>query len=389
MSYQSATYEFLPIERVIYGAPAAEAVVAEVEREEARRALIITSASVAKTSTVGDIRRALGARHAGTFVGCREHTPRATVVEAIEAARSARADMIVTVGGGSAIDTAKATLLGLAGDIRDTDALGALRIGFDDEGRKVVPDVGAFPLRQVVVPTTLSGAEFSNFAGVTDPERKVKDGYTASEMAARAIILDPRASRDTPDWLWLSTAIRSVDHAVETICSSAPQVLADAGALHALRLFAKALPACRQNPEDLDARLDCQLAVWLATMGINRVPYGGSHGIGHQLGAFAGVPHGHCSCVLLPAVMRYNRAETAERQALIAEAMGAPGDDAADVVARFIASLGQPTRLRDVGVTKDQFEAIASTSLDNLFVRANPRPLREASQICEILEAAW
>ena len=389
MSYQPATYEFLPIERVTYGTPAAEAVIAEADRAEARRVLVITSASVAKTSTVADIGSALGPRHAGTFDGCREHTPRVTVVDAIEAARKTDADMIVTVGGGSAIDTAKATLLGLADDVGDTDALGALRIGFDDEGRKVVPEVGAFPLRQVVVPTTLSGAEFSNFAGVTDPDRKVKDGYTAPEMAARAIILDPSASLDTPEWLWISTAIRSVDHAVETICSSAPQALADAGALHALRLFAKALPACRENPDDLDPRLDSQLAVWLATMGINRVPYGGSHGIGHQLGAYAGVPHGHCSCVLLPAVMRYNRAETAERQALIAEAMGAPGDDAADVVERFIASLGQPTRLRDVGVTEDQFEPIASTSLDNLFVRANPRPLREADQIREIREAAW
>lgn len=389
MSYEPATYEFLPIERVTYGTAAAEAVAGEAERVAAERVLVVTSASVAKTSTVAAIAAALESRHAGTFDGCREHTPRETVIAAIEASRAAKADLLVTVGGGSAIDTAKATLLGLAAGIRDADALGRLRISFDDEGRKVVPDVGAFGLRQIVVPTTLSGAEFSNLAGVTDLDRKVKDGYTAPEMAPRAVILDPAASHDTPDWLWLSTAIRSVDHAVETICSSAPQALADAGALHALRLFATALPACRETPDDLDARLDCQLAVWLATMGLNRVPYGGSHGIGHQLGAFAGVPHGHCSCVLLPAVMRYNRAETAERQAQIAEAMGAPGDDAADVVERFIGSLGQPTRLQDVGVTKDQFDAIASTSLDNLFVRANPRPLRDASQIRDILEAAW
>jgi maleylacetate reductase len=387
--YQPATYDYIPQERVVYGQPAADAVLGEIERLGAKRALIVTSKSVAAGGTVPAIASALGARHAGTFDGCVEHTPRACVIAAADAARSADADLVVTVGGGSAIDAAKTLLLCLAADIRDSATLGEYRLQFDAEGRRVVPPVGPMRVRQIIVPTTLSGAEFSNLAGVTDPERGIKDAYTANEMAARTVILDPEATLDTPEWLWLSTAIRSVDHAVETLCSTAPQPLADAGALQALRMFATALPAVKRAPADLEARLDCQLAVWLATVGLIRVPYGASHGIGHQLGAIAGVPHGHCSCVLLPSVMRYNAAVNAERQNMVAAALGAPDRPAADAIESLVDGLGLPTRLRDVGVDQKQFAAIAESSVDNLFVRSNPRPITDAGQVVDILRSAW
>jgi len=387
--YQPATYDYIDQERVIYGQPAAAAVAGEAERLSAQRALIVTSKSVAATATVAAIAEALGGRHAGTFDGCTEHTPRDCVIAAAAAARTAGADLIVTVGGGSAIDAAKALLVCLAEGIEDVDALGTYRLQFDAEGRRIVQPVRPMSVRQIVVPTTLSGAEFSNLAGVTDRARGVKDAYTAKEMAARTVILDPEATRDTPEWLWLSTAIRSIDHAVETLCSRAPQPLADAGASQALWMFSAALPASKRDPASLQARLSCQLAVWLATVGLARVPYGASHGIGHQLGAVAGVPHGHCSCVLLPAVMRYNAPVNGERQAMVTAALGAADGSAADAIEALIGALGLPTRLRDVGVTQEQFPAIAQSSLDNLFVRSNPRPIGEAGQIEEILRSAW
>lgn len=387
--YQPATYDYLPQERVIYGQSAASAVAGEAERLGAERAFIVTSRSVAAGKAVSAIAEALGGRMAGIFDGCTQHTPRACVIEATKAARASDADLIVTVGGGSAIDAAKALLLCLAADIADEDALGDYRLQFDVQGQRMTPDVPPMRVRQIIVPTTLSGAEFSNLAGVTDPVRSVKDAYSANEMAARSVILDPEATLETPDWLWLSTAIRSVDHAVETLCSSAPQPLPDAGASQALWMLSAALPATKREPENLSARLSCQLAVWLATMGLARVPYGASHGIGHQLGAVADVPHGHCSCVLLPSVMRYNAAVNAERQTMVAAAMGAPDRPAADVIEALVSDLGQPTRLRDVGAKREQFDTIADSSLDNLFVRSNPRPITDAGQIKEILEAAW
>ena len=392
--YKPAAYEYLAQDRVIYGRPAVDVVVEEADRRQAQRIFVVSAHSlVEKTDEIDKLKTALGERFVGLFHQTVAHTPRPTVIACADAVRAVDADLIVTVGGGTPIDTVKAVLVALAHDVRSEAQLANYRITVDADGRPVFPPVKSPPLRQIIVPTTLSGAEFSNLAGVTDPVRQVKDGFTGREIGGAAVIIDPALTRHTPDALWLSTGIRAVDHAVETICTPHPSPLPDAGALHALRLFVEALPrtaaAAEDGTPDLDARLDAQLAVWLACMGLNRVPYGASHGIGHQLGAVAAVPHGYCSCVMLPSVMRYNRSVTADRQAMIAAAMGRPGDDAADVVEALVQRLGLPTRLRDVGVKEDQLDQIAAGSLGNFMVRANPRRITEAGQVREILDLAW
>jgi maleylacetate reductase len=119
------------------------------------------------------------------------------------------------------------------------------------------------------------------------------------------------------------------------------------------------------------------------------VNYGASHGIGHALGAFADVPHGHTSCVMLPHVMRYNERTTAAGQQLIAEALGRPTVPAAAAVAELIAALKQPTTLRAVGVTREQLPKIAEAAMSNLWIRTNPEPIRSPEDVMQILEAAW
>ncbi|CAN0587952.1 unnamed protein product, partial [Laminaria digitata] len=200
------------------------------------------------------------------------------------------------------------------------------------------------------------------------------------------VILDPAITLHTPMDLWLSTGVRALDHAVETVCSSTPMAISDAGALHAMRLLGQSLLINKDRPEDLDARLDSQVAIPLACAGLNRVPYGASHGIGHQLGAVAGVPHGYTSCILLPHVLAFNSNATRGRQQLISEALGDATKPARDAVAELVSRLGMPTRLRDVGVTQDHFDAIARGSLLNAWVRANPEPIDHADQVLEILE---
>jgi alcohol dehydrogenase class IV len=122
---------------------------------------------------------------------------------------------------------------------------------------------------------------------------------------------------------------------------------------------------------------------------INRVNYGASHGIGHALGAFADVPHGHTSCVMLPHVMRYNARATLAKQRLIAEAVGRPGIPAADAVAELIGRLNQPTTLRAVGVKREQLPKIADAAMHNMWVRTNPQPIRSPQDVMQLLEAAW
>ena len=243
-------------------------------------------------------------------------------------------------------------------------------------------------MRQIIVPTTLSGAEFSNLGAAIDLRSQVKHLYTGREIGGDAVILDPEATVHTPGWLWLSTGMRAVDHAVESLCSKAPQPFTDATCARGLSMLAASLRRNAKAPDDLEARLESQMGVWLATTGLGRIPWGASHGIGHQLGAVAGVPHGHCSCVMLPSVLRYNEPVNSEQQKAVAAAMES-SLPAADAVASLVKDLGQPATLRDVGVERSHFEAIIKGSLTNLFVSQNPRTISDGEQIREILEMAW
>ena len=189
------------------------------------------------------------------------HTPRAAVIAAAEQARAAGADLIVTIGGGSITDGAKAVQLCLANDIRTPEALDDYRPVKGPDGALGPPPCNAPAVRQVTVPTTLSAGEFCAIAGVTDERRKVKELFRHPRIIPRAVILDPAITVHTPEWLFLSTGIRAVDHCVEGICSGEAHPYADAQALRGLSLLARGLPRVKADPSDLQARLDCQIGV--------------------------------------------------------------------------------------------------------------------------------
>ena len=383
-------HEFLAQDRVIWGKPAAEAVVEEANRRAAKRLFIVTGRTLNRqTDVVTKIRDALGSRCVGTFDECREHTPRESVMAAADAARAARPDLIVSIGGGTVIDTVKVMLIALAHELTRPEQLGDFHLSVNPDGSRRTPVIKPLPFRQIAVSTTLSAAEFSNFGGCVDTVRKVKDGFMGREIGPATVILDAAATLPTPEWLWHSTGIRAVDHAVEGLCSIAPSPLIEAAALQALALLASAMPRVKANPNDLDARLQCLQGAWLAGMGILRVPYGASHGLGHSLGAVTGMSHGHTSCVMLPHVMRYNLDATRAQQARVAQVMGRADGDAAAAVAQLIDALGLSSRLSALNVKREQFAQIAEGAKDNLWVRTNPRPITSAAQLVELLEAAW
>ena len=387
---KAGIYEFLAQDRIIWNIPAAEAVLKETERIGAQRVFIVSSKTLHRsTDVVVRIREKLGHRFVGIFDECQEHTPRSIVISATSAARQTSPDLIVTVGGGTAIDTVKVMLICLAHDVTNETDLDALYVRANEDGTRYVPHIKSPPCRQIVIPTTLSGAEYSNLGGCTDPKRKIKDVYVGREIGALSVILDPEVTLHTPEWLWLSTGIRAVDHAVESVCSVDPVPFVDATCLHSLRLFRESLRQTMAQPDDQKARSDCQHAAWLASTGIFRVQYGASHGIGHSLGAVTGMSHGYTSCILLPAVMAWNHSHTKTRQKWVAEALGSINGDAAQAVAGLIESVRQPRRLRDTNVTQDQFDAIAEGALENIWVKTNPRPIKHKEQVLEILESAW
>jgi len=218
----------------------------------------------------------------------------------------------------------------------------------------------------------------------------VKESFGHALMMPQAVILDPAVTVHTPEWLFLSTGIRAVDHAVEGICSIDPAPFADGMALQALRLLSAGLPAVKANPGDLEARMNCQLGSWLSIVGLqNGVPLGASHGIGHVLGGTADVPHGYTSCIMLRHVLRFNESVNAERQQWVSEALGRRGDKAGDAVAALIGSLGLPARLRDAGVKPEQLDAVAAGSMHDRWVHTNPRKIDGSAAVRALLDAAW
>ena len=387
----SGVYRFPAMESVVFGNPYVEALAKEVDRLAARAVFVLASGTLSReTELVERLQRMLGNRFAGLCAKIGAHTPRTDVVAAANAAREAGADLLVTLGGGSVTDAAKMVGLCLGNGVTQPPQLDQYRTVIAADGTARRPDVKPPGTRMIAIPTTLSAGEFSAGAGCTDTARHVKESYSHPQMIPRCVILDPEASVHTPEWLFLSTGIRAVDHAVEDICSINGQPIAEGASYHALRLLGRGLPAVKADPADLEARLDCQIGAWMSMVGSQTgVSKGASHGIGHVLGGTANVPHGYTSCVMLPHVLRFNEPVNREKQARVSEALGRPGEPAGDVVGGLIASLGLPTRLHDVGVKPEQLDVIAENSMHDRWVHTNPRKIDDAPVIRTLLDAAW
>lgn len=224
-----------------------------------------------------------------------------------------------------------------------------------------------------------------------------------------AVILDPELTTTTPDEWWLSTGIRAVDHCVETLCSLQSNGKADETASRGLPLLIRGLLRSKANPKDLNARLECQFGVVesIKAMILFGVEMGASHGIGHQLGPL-GVGHGVTSCILLPAVCRYNARVNSARQDAVVRILW-DVSEAADVFLRtklsqsenpadlatllrlVFGALGVPGSLEDLDLDLNQgalLDRLAAGSLLDRCAPTNPIPLTEKRQVVEILELA-
>ena len=387
----AGTHHWPAQERVHYGRPVADALAEEITRAAAQRVFVTTTRSISNGALVGRIVASLGTRFAGKFDAIAAHSPREAVIAGAEALRAANADLVVAVGGGSVIDATKAMLLALWRGAQSVEELAALSGTRGGGG----PDSSAWSadpqrLRMIAIPTTLSAAEFFPSAGVTDLQRRAKQMYSHPLAVPKAVILDPAATLETPTDLLLSTGMRAVDHAVEGWCSVKRAPLADAANREAMRLLAESLPAIKRDPQALEARAAAQHGMWLSRIAsMAGIPFGASHGIGYLLGGGRGVPHGITSCVTLPAVMEWNESANASRQADVSAAFGRAGGRAGEALRRFIVDLGQPTRLREVGIAREELAAIAASWDGTGPIATNPRPVRGKQELLEILNAAW
>lgn len=388
---QSGIYNYPGTSRIVYGTDFVGALTRELDLTGERRVFILASGTLERsTDVIRRVRDALGERCAGVCTKIGSHTPRGDVVAAASMARAAEADVLLSVGGGSITDAAKMAAICLGNGITDPAELDAYHVTVGADGSTVRPDFKPPSVASVIIPTTLSAGEFSAMAGCTDSVRNVKEMYIHPKAAPRTVILDPAVTVHTPEWLWLSTGVRAVDHAVEDLCSINSTPFSDGTSFHALRLLGRGLRAVKADTNDLTARLDCQLGAWMSMIGSSAgVTKGASHGIGHVLGGTAGVPHGYTSCVMLPHVMRFNHAVNAERQKLVSAALGRPGVPAAEVLAELIAELGLPRTLRDAGVGAELLDRIAEEAMHDRWIHTNPRKIDGPATVRQLLDAAW
>jgi maleylacetate reductase len=372
------------------GRRTAEALAEEAELLGAQRIFLLVSTTLRKnTQEIAEIESALGARLAQTYDGIAAHAPRTDVLKAMAAARAADADLIITVGGGSVTDAGKVIALGLKHNILTHEDFEGFYVYVDDNGETVAPVFDGPDIRVICCPTTLSGGEFNTMGGVTDDRENKKQGYTHRMMAPIAIVLDPALTLHTPEWLWHSTGVRAVDHALESLSSNHSSYFCDGVAESALRLLSQAMPEVKAEPANLDARLRCQIGAWQSMIPIiGGVPMGASHAIGHVLGGTADVPHGYCSCVMAPAVLAFNKPVTGAKQMKVSDSFGRPGEDASVVLDEFIRGLGMPRSLGEVGVAEDQLDLIAEYTMLDFWSRTNPREITGPADVRSILEQA-
>ncbi|KAI2639813.1 putative Fe-containing alcohol dehydrogenase [Hypomontagnella submonticulosa] len=365
----------------------------------ASRIYIICSRSIARSTTyLDELKKALGHKVAGVRVGMKPHSLWSEILEVVADTRQYDVDLIITLGAGSLTDAAKVVSLALANDVSTHAELDTLCPTSPRKRDNIKPS--KVPI--VCIPTSLSGGEYSSFAGATNDETGQKHSFSGASQGPALVILDPELTTTTPEKVWLSTGIKAVDHCVETLCSLQSDSASDQDARRGLAKLIPGLIKSKQNPKDLGARLECQLGARDAMSASSRgVPLGASHGIGHQLGP-AGVGHGETSCILNPAVCKYNyqKGANVERQNAIIQLLWEDSKaqeiftqkglergtaDLGDLMDAIIRFLELPRTLSEFGIGEDKLEGIAEHSLHDRWVKTNPAPL-DKEGVLEILK---
>jgi maleylacetate reductase len=389
VSISSGYYRQFATERVLHGSPFDDLLNAEIDAAGYQKVLVLTAPQAIGTPEFARLEASIGERRVGTLLEFDPHTPIEGVLKAARLARALKADHLVAFGGGSVIDAAKVIALCMheyihkAGQLLDRYPT----VGVDPSRR---PADAEEWVRITALPVTLSGVEYTWFASVTDKAQGLKYAVGHPMMTPRTVVLDPELTLGVGIKDFLASGIRAVDHAAERLAALTSHPLNDAVCRRALEMLGECLPKVYRYSRDLVARQQAQMAVWLSQGGADTGVRGGaSHALGRAIGAHAGISRGLASCALLPAVMSWNAAVNAAQQGLVSTALGAEGIPASDAIRRLIASIGLPTRLRDVNIAREDFAAIATRSLNSSHLHNNPRPIETAADVQEILELAW
>jgi maleylacetate reductase len=393
---ENGELRFTRLEQVIFGPGRIARLGEELERRRIERALVVTTRSLRRSELLGRVTRAAGRRCAGVFAGTAQHAPSETVRALTRELERIDADAIVSFGGGSAIDSAKVAAASIMNGRDMTAEAHGLKLS---DAFSVAS--GGRQLVHVSVPTTLSAAEMTPAGGVTDERTRVKHGVVDPRLQPKLVIYDPELTRDTPDWLWVATGMRALDHGVEAAYSARRQSFTDALATKAIQLLVGHLKPGLQgdwDSERLAHRGQCQIGAWCSLYAGFNTGLGLSHAMGHQIGPMWNVPHGITSCITLPHAMRLMAHVAPERFGPIALALGIAFDSASPApaaqactqrIAQFIAQFEVPRSLREAGVPREEMRSVAGAIHEEIEQFGTVgRPLTR-EEVLGLLEAAY
>jgi alcohol dehydrogenase len=337
--------------KVIFGLGATEEARIEIRSLGGEKTLIVTDEGIVRAGLAERIKESLGDLCVGLFSEIPQDSGVHVVNEAAKVARNLKADSLVSLGGGSVIDTAKALaiLLKEGGNLEDYQGMQML-----DRPQTL----------HISIPTTAgTGSEVTFAAVVKDHDRNQKVLLFDYHIAPNVAVLDPHMVVGLPSQITAFTGMDALTHAVEAIHVLQRNPITDALALHAIRLIATYLHRSVENGDDLLARGQMQIAATMAGMAFSNAMVGLVHAMAHSLGGRFGVPHGLANAILLPHVMRYNMGACTDQYAFVAEAMGV--------------------------VPRDGLKDCAELSLSDGSIVYNPQPVFEAEEVLKVYEAAW
>ena len=373
--------------KIVFGENTALDVAIEVENLKCKKALIVTDRDLAKNTDIPErIKKALGNLCVGIFSDVEPDSGIHIVNQGAEFGKELEADCLVSVGGGSVIDTAKgiAIVLKEGGKLQDY-------AGFQVLTRPQTP--------HIVIPTTAgTGSEATYIAVIKDHEEGRKLLFGDYNILPNVAILDPKMTEGLPPRLTAATGMDAMCHAIEALHSLQREPIADGMALHAIRLIKEFLPKAVENGKDMMARGEMLIAANMAGAAFSNAQVGIVHALAHSVGARFKVQHGLANSILLPACLRYNADACGEVYLDILSALGVniegiqpdqAGDVVADKIIEFTKKLGLPQRLRDVGVPEEGLKECSELALSDGAIVYNPKFISESTEVLKIYQQAW
>jgi alcohol dehydrogenase len=373
--------------KIVFGENTALDVAIEVEALKCQRVLIVTDKDLfTNTENPEKIKRALGNLYVGTFSDVESDSGIHIVNQGARLGMKLGADCIVSVGGGSAIDTAKgmAIVLKEGGKLQDY-------MGFQILTRPQTP--------HIVIPTTAgTGSEATYIAVIKDHQEGRKLLFGDYNILPNVAVLDPKMTEGLPPKLTAATGMDAMCHAIEALHSLQKEPISDGLALQAIRLIMEFLPKAVENGKDMMARGQMLIAANMAGSAFSNAQVGMVHALAHSVGAIFGVHHGLANSILLPACLRYNADACGEVYLNILSALGVniegtqpdkAGDMVADKIMEFTKKLGLPQRLRDVGVPEAGLKECSELALSDGAIVYNPKLITDSAEVLKVYKQAW